>query len=206
MVQKQLKRRGIKDEKVLEAFREVPRHEFVPEDKRDRAYEDRPLPIGYGQTISQPYIVAEMIAALELESGDKVLEVGTGSGYAAAVLSRIVEHVYGLERIIELAEKGQKLCAGLGYDNVTIEPGDGTTGWPENAPFDGILVSAAAPEIPEPLVKQLKNGGRLVIPAGSKYSQKLLLIQKKDEDTVKKQLGRVRFVSLIGEKGWKDSD
>lgn len=202
MIEKQLKRRGIKNKKVLEAFRVVPRHEFVPADKKKFAYEDRPLPIGAGQTISQPYIVAQMIAALDPRAEDKILEVGTGSGYAAAILAQIVDRVYGLERISKLAKKGELNCHKLGYDNVEIKAGDGTTGWPEKSPFSGIIVSAAAPEIPEKLPEQLEEGGILVIPVGSKYSQRLLRIEKKNGNLNQQNLGGVRFVSLIGEDGW----
>ncbi len=205
MIETQLKSRGIENEKVLKAFLDVPRHKFVPDHLKEKAYEDRPLPIGEGQTISQPYIVAEMISALAPESKDKVLEVGCGSGYAAAILAQIVNKVYGLERIKAVAEQAKKNIAFLKYENIEIELGDGTKGWPEAAPYDGILVSAAAPDIPDSLLKQLKTGGYMCIPVGGKNSQKLLQIKKIDENEIeKKNLGRVRFVPLIGEKGWDD--
>ncbi len=202
MVKRQLKNRGIKHKEVLEAFRSVPRHKFVNEDQRNKAYGDYPLPIGQGQTISQPYIVALMIEALEPEAGDIMLEIGTGSGYAAAVLSRTVERVYGLERVQELAVRGQKNCDELGYTNVFISVGDGTKGWPDKAPFDGILVSAAAPEVPDVLLEQLALGGSLVIPVGSRYSQELLKIKRSNQGFEREKLGGVRFVALVGEQGW----
>ena len=202
MVNKQLKRRGITEEEIREAFLTVPRQKFVPEDLKEKAYQDRPLPIGEEQTISQPYIVALMLQALEPEPEDVVLEIGTGSGYAAAVLSRIVDKVYGLERLPELALRGQLNCKQLGYDNVLIESGDGTIGLPEKAPFNGILVSAAAPDVPDSLLDQLAEEGTLVIPVGSRYTQKLLKIKKKDGTFTRENLGGVRFVSLVGEEGW----
>ncbi len=203
MVKTQLVDRGIDDGAVLNAFREVPRHKFVPEELQEKAYEDTPLLIEEGQTISQPYIVAEMIQALEPGKEDVVLEVGTGSGYAAAVLSRIVSRIYTIEFHETLAEKAENRYNELGYDNIEITIGDGSKGWPEKAPFSGILVSAAAPDIPDTLLEQLKIGGKLVLPVGDKYLQELLQITKvSEEELSKKALGKVRFVPLVGEEGW----
>jgi protein-L-isoaspartate(D-aspartate) O-methyltransferase len=203
MVEQQLMGRDIEDNRVLEAFLEVPRHEFVPEEQQDSAYEDRPLPIGKDQTISQPYIVAEMIQALKPEAGDRVLEVGTGSGYATAILSRIVAEVYSVERFEELARKAENRFQSLGYDNIEVHVGDGTKGWSEKSLYDGILVSAAAPGVPAPLEKQLASGGRIVVPVGEKGMQKLFRIENKEGKLEKSNLGMVRFVPLIGEEGWK---
>ncbi|MGM0502779.1 MAG: protein-L-isoaspartate(D-aspartate) O-methyltransferase [Bacillota bacterium] len=203
MVAEQLLARDINDEKVLEAFRTVPREEFVPIDLKDKAYLDRPLAIGEGQTISQPYIVAAMVQALELQSDDKILEIGTGSGYAAAIVAEIVDTVHGVERYQALAKKAQKRLEKLEYNNVTIHIGDGTTGWEESAPYDGIIVSAAAPEIPDSLIEQLVEGGYLIIPVGTKRVQQLYQVHKKDDATIdKKELSSVRFVPLLGEEGW----
>jgi len=207
MVDKQLKKRGINDDKVLNAFLTVPRHRFVPEDRQEMAYEDGPLPIGEGQTISQPYIVAEMIQALDLHENDNVLEVGTGSGYATAILSRITEKVYSIERYQLLADKADKLFESLGYDNIEINIGDGTKGWQKKAPFSGILVSAAAPEIPQTLKRQLKKDGCLVLPVGDRNIQELFQLRYKDDgEYSKKSMGMVRFVPLIGKEGWKKGD
>ena len=173
MVESQLVRRGIKDRRVLDAMRQVPRHLFIPKDMRDLAYCDGPLPIGQGQTISQPYIVALMTELLELTGQEKVLELGTGSGYQAAILSRLVSQVYSVERHAALAEQAEKVFAQLGYDNIVIKVGDGTLGWPEHSPYDAIIVTAAAPDIPQPLTDQLADGGRLVAPVGSRWSQVL---------------------------------
>lgn len=204
MVENQIISRGIGNEAVLEAFRTVPRHIFVPDRLKERAYEDNPLPIGEGQTISQPYIVALMIAALEPEESDNILEVGTGSGFAAAVLSRIVSRVYSIERYEVLADRAREVYAELGYDNIEVIAADGSSGWPEKAPFDGILVSAAAPRVTETLKKQLKPGGNLVIPVGDKTMQDLIQIKYDSSGKYReKSLGLVRFVPLIGKKGWK---
>lgn len=204
MVEEQLVPRGIENENVLKAFRNVPRHEFVPEDQRDSAYADHPLPIGKGQTISQPYIVAEMISALEPEKGDRVLEIGLGSGYAAALLAEIVENVYAIERVPELTEKAEDVFNSLNYKNIVVKTGDGTKGWPEKAPFDCVLVSAAAPDVPDVLLKQLVNNGVIVIPAGEKMVQQLWKVTRKGEEKFSREkMGAVRFVPLIGEKGWK---
>lgn len=186
----------ITDTRVLEAMRRVPRHRFVPAAYRDRAYENSPLPIGYGQTISQPYIVALMTQLLQLTPGETVLEIGTGSGYHAAVLSEIPTSVFSVEIVPELASSANKRLSKLGYDRVTVKQGDGYYGWPENAPFAAIVVTAAPSHIPPPLIEQLEPGGRMVIPVGSAYRvQQLMLVTKDDEGTVRKQgLMPVRFV------------
>lgn len=169
-----IRRHGIKDPRVLEAILKVPRHLFVPKELIHEAYVDAPLPIGEGQTISQPYIVALMTEALELDENSKVLEIGTGSGYQAAILAEIAKEVYTVERIPSLKEKARKVLDALGYENIKFKVGDGTEGWPEYAPYDAIIVTAGAPEIPKPLVEQLKVGGRLVIPVGDELTQRLL--------------------------------
>lgn len=204
MVKKQLIRRGIEDKNVLDAFREVPRDKFVPEDVKEYSYHDGPLPIGKDQTISQPYIVAEMVEALELKKEDIVLEIGTGSGYEAAILSRIAKEVYSVERIQSLADKAKNILDDLGYKNINIKVGDGTLGWPDgNKIFDGIIVSAGAPSIPESYKKQLKERGYLVIPVGSRALQNLYKVRKNSDNNLSKHsLGHVRFVPLVGEQGW----
>lgn len=203
MVEEQLRARGIRHEGVLDAMREVPRDEFVPKATAEWAYEDLPLPIGEGQTISQPYTVATMAEMLELKPTDKVLDVGTGSGYAAAVMSRIVRAVYSMERHEALAESAAQKLKSLGYDNVHVRHGDGTLGWPEHAPFDAIMVAAGGVSVPRPLLEQLTVGGRLVIPIGeSDRGQKLQRIRRTSEEEYKSEdLGAVRFVPLIGEAG-----
>jgi len=204
MVKKQLIRRGIKDKKVLDAFRKVPREIFVPDDVKEYSYQDGPLPIGKEQTISQPYIVAEMVEALELDKEDIVLEIGTGSGYQTAILAQIAKHVYSLERIQSLADKAKIILDELDYKNITIKLGDGSLGWPDgNMKFAGIIVSAGAPSIPESYKQQIKIGGYIVIPVGSQALQNLYKIEKRSESDFKKQsLGHVRFVPLIGEQAW----
>lgn len=205
MVNDQVQARGVQDFKVLQAMRAVRREAFVPEDMRDLSYRDSPLPIGAGQTISQPYIVGYMIEALGLKGGEKVLEIGGGSGYAAAVLAEIASQVYTVERIDELAENAAKSLSQEGYDNVNVMSGDGTTGWEEFAPFDAILVSAGAPSIPESLKHQLTIGGRMVVPVGShKNVQELVRITRRDQEQFDlEKLADVRFVPLIGEQGWE---
>lgn len=203
MVQEQLVARGIKDTRVLDAMRKVPRHLFVEEGLWHQAYGDFPLPIGEGQTISQPYIVALMTEALHLRGGKKILEIGTGSGYQAAVLAELTKQVFSIERIGSVAAKARKILDELGYANVLIQVSDGTHGWKEEAPFDGIMVTAGAPEIPSTLVAQLGMTGRLVIPVGDEYSQTLFTVVKKEKGYKKNDLGGVRFVKLIGEHGWK---
>ncbi len=198
MVRSQIARRDVRDPRVLEAMRETPRHRFVPPDQRDRAYLDRPLPIGLGQTISQPYIVAKMTELLRPEATDRVLEIGTGSGYQAAVISRLVAKVYSIEIVPELAERAAKALAELGYANVEVIAGDGYRGLPKQAPFDGILVTAAPDEIPQPLVEQLAVGGRMVIPVGDFY-QELTVVEKTAGGVKQRVVFPVRFVPMTGE-------
>ncbi len=205
MVENQLVGRGIADRAVLEAMRRVPRTEFVGAELNEFAYEDSPLPIDEGQTISQPYMVALMAQALELKEDDRVLEVGTGSGYAAAVLSRIASEVFTVERLQGLAHSSAKRFVEFHYDNIHVLHGDGTLGWPEHGPYDAIVVAAGGPEIPPPLLEQLKIGGRLVIPTGeTKKSQTLLRVRRTGESKFEQEdLGAVRFVPLIGAQGWE---
>lgn len=192
--------RGGIDTTVLAAMRRVPRHLFVPDELVDLAYADRPLPIGYSQTISQPYIVALMTDLLDLQPGDAVLEIGTGSGYQAAVLGELVSRAYTIEIVPELAQLAAERLARLGYEDLTVREGDGYYGWPEHAPFDAIIVTAAASHVPPPLVQQLKPGGRMIIPVGSRFSvQHLLLVEKEPDGPVRtRQLLPVRFVPLTG--------
>jgi protein-L-isoaspartate(D-aspartate) O-methyltransferase len=196
MVDRQILARGIEEENVLDAMRSVPRHLFVPEDLRDQAYVDFPQRIGSGQTISQPYIVALMTALLNLEGGEKVLEIGTGSGYQAAVLSKMGAMVYTIEIREELAEQARETLTRLEYANIHYRTGDGYQGWPEEAPFDAIVVTAAPPEIPERLVEQLKVGGRLVIPVG-RYFQDLMVVTKREDGVKKQRVAAVRFVPMV---------
>ena len=206
MIDYQLAARGLHDQTVLDAVSAVPREEFVPTDLVEFAYRDSPLPIAASQTISQPYIVALMTAALELKPSDHALEVGTGSGYAAAILAEIVDYVYTIERHKILADTARIRLEELGYKNVQVLYGDGTLGWPEHAPFDAIVVAAGGPKVPEQLKKQLAIGGRLVIPVGSALrTQKLFRIRRISEDEYQEEdLGSVRFVPLIGAAGWED--
>jgi protein-L-isoaspartate(D-aspartate) O-methyltransferase len=204
MVEQQIRKRGVRNARVLAAMEKVPRHRFVPDNASDHAYEDSPLSIGKGQTISQPYMVALMTECLAPEPDDRVLEVGTGSGYQTAILAELARKVYSIERIPELAERADELLSRLGYENVSIRMGDGSEGWIEKAPFDAIVVTAGAPEIPDPLVEQMEAGGRLVIPIGSAHHQTLC--------TVRKEQARIRteegtgcvFVPLIGTFGWEE--
>jgi protein-L-isoaspartate(D-aspartate) O-methyltransferase len=199
MVKDQIADRGIKDSATLQAMEAVPRHEFVPEDYREYAYNDGPLPIGYGQTISQPYIVALMTELANLSKGKKALEIGTGSGYQAAVLAQIIDSVYTVEIIKELGESARDRLVKLGYGKVNVKIGDGYFGWEEHAPFDAIIVTAAAEHIPPPLIKQLKDGGRMVIPVGHPYfTQNLVLVEKKDGKVTSRDIIPVRFVPLTG--------
>lgn len=205
MVETQIRARGVKDERVLAAMEKIPRHLFVDEGLIDQAYSDSPLPIGEMQTISQPYIVALMTEALMLKGGEKVLEIGTGSGYQTAILAELGASVFSVERIASLAARARKILDSLNYFNVAIRVGDGTFGWREESPFAAIIVTAGAPKIPRILVEQLIGGGRLVIPVGSRFSQDLLRVTKlsNDPDDVKKEsLCGCRFVNLIGEHGW----
>jgi protein-L-isoaspartate(D-aspartate) O-methyltransferase len=204
MVETQLRRRGVTDAAVLAAMEAVPRHRFVPEEFRARAYEDAPLPIGDGQTISQPYIVAAMTAALRLRPDDRVLEIGTGCGYQAAVLSRLAKEIFTVERRPKLALAALERLARLGYGNVHVHCGDGTLGLPEFAPFDAILVAAAAPAVPDPLLMRLGEGGRLILPVGDLEHQELQLIEKQGTAFLKSTLEGCRFVPLVGYYGWHD--
>ena len=203
MVRQQIEARGISDAAVLAAMRKVPRHLFVSEALRDQAYGDYPLPIGEQQTISQPYIVAEMTQALALSPEDRVLEIGTGSGYQAAVLSEIAFRVYTIERIYPLYIRTRKLFDKLRYHNIVTRYGDGTAGWNEEAPFDAIIVTAGAPHIPKVLIDQLAMGGRLVVPVGDQYTQDLVKVYRDEDGLHQANLGGCRFVKLVGEHGWK---
>ena len=204
MVDQQLVARGIRDPDVLRAMAEVPREAFVPAHLRKVAYADSPLPIGEGPTISQPYIVALMTEAMEVSEGEHVLEVGTGSGYAAAVLSRIADDVYTIERYASLARDARRRFEELGYENIYVRHGDGTMGWAEYAPYDAIVVTAGGPQVPEPLLQQLAAGGCLIIPIGaSHYTQELVRIRRTSEANYRREnLGAVRFVPLGGSEGW----
>ena len=202
MVEYQLRGRGIRDERVLDAMARVPRHEFVPERFHAQAYEDHPIPIGYGQTISQPYIVALMLEALALEPTDKVLEIGTGSGYQTALLAELAASVYSIERHAGLAQNAERVLAKLGYTNIVVLVGDGSEGLPQHAPFDAIIVSAAAPELPSTLVEQLRDGGRMVIPVGPAHAQELQLVQKQQGQLLVSYLEGCRFVPLITGQGY----
>lgn len=207
MVDEQLREHGISDERVLEAMGRVPREEFVPADLRDAAYEDGPLPIGSGQTISQPFTVAIMCQALQLGGTEKVLEIGAGSGYSAAILSLLAKSVYTIERVPELAEGARARLTRLGYDNVRVRVGDGTLGLPDEAPFDAIVVTAGAESLPDAYVRQLCPGGRIVIPIGEyRYNQTMYRFTRLDEELRVENLGGFAFVPLIGRYGWHESD
>ena len=206
MIESQIAGRGVRDPLVLEAMRKVPRERFVAIGLSAFAYEDTPLPIGEKQTISQPYIVARMIEAAEVKPGDRVLEVGTGTGYAAAVVSRFAGSVHTIERYRSLSDEARRHFTELGYSNIEVRAGDGTMGWPEAAPFDAILVAAASPEVPQPLKNQLVVGGRLVIPVGEAEQSLLKITRRSDDDFLEENLGLVRFVPLIGERGWREQD
>jgi len=198
MVDTQIRARGVKDERVLAAMEAVPRAEFVPAAQRPYAYEDRPLPIGEDQTISQPYIVALMTELLEVKEGDRVLEIGTGSGYQAAVLAELTPHVYTIEIIPTLAERAEETLRRLGYDAVEVKAGDGYLGWPDRAPFDGIIVTCAPEEVPGPLKEQLREGGRMVIPVGPQWTHQTLYVLTKKGDTLEqKEIIPVRFVPMV---------
>jgi protein-L-isoaspartate(D-aspartate) O-methyltransferase len=204
MVETQLVARGIHDPRVLEAMRKIPRHLFVDEALRDQSYNDHPLPIGEKQTISQPFIVALMTESLHLEGNEKVLEIGTGSGYQAAILAELAGRVFSIERHPNLAYRANQILRKMGYTNVIIRVGDGSMGWPDDSPFDGILVTAGTPSIPQPLVDQLAPGGRLVAPVGDRFTQEMVLVERTSEGTTKSNLGSVRFVDLVGKWGWKE--
>jgi protein-L-isoaspartate(D-aspartate) O-methyltransferase len=205
MVAQQLEPRRITDARVLAAMREVPRHLFVPERDRRSAYGDHALPIGHGQTISQPYMVAVMCQELTVQPGDKVLEIGAGSGYQAAVLSRLAETVITVERIPALAKQAEKTLEAAGYRNVQVVVGDGTAGFPERAPYERIIVAAGAPEVPEPLLEQLAEGGRLVAPVGGRGYQQLIIADKVGGEVAEQHGCQCVFVPLIGQHGWDDA-
>jgi protein-L-isoaspartate(D-aspartate) O-methyltransferase len=207
MVDSQVRSRGIRDTRLLKTMESIPRHLFVEEALRDQAYNDNPLPIDERQTISQPYIVALMTEALELKGNEKILEIGTGSGYQTAMLAELAERVFSIERIASLASGARKMLVFLNYYNVAIRIGDGTYGWKEESPFDGIIVTAGAPTIPKSYVEQLAVGGRLVIPIGERHSQVLVKLTRLSEninDVKKEDLGGCRFVDLIGDHGWEN--
>ena len=201
MVEKQLALRGISDERVLRAMRETPRHLFMPQAQRERAYDDRPLAIGHGQTISQPYIVALMTSLMELNGKEKILEIGAGSGYQAAILSQVAGQIHSIERVPELAAAARARLADLGYDNVQVIHGDGGLGLPEQAPFDAIMLTAAASEIPPPLYWQVRDGGLMVGPVGSRYEQVLIRLRRVGDEWKQETLTPVIFVPLTGEYG-----
>jgi protein-L-isoaspartate(D-aspartate) O-methyltransferase len=197
MVERQIERRGVDDARVLQALRDVKRHLFVPPGEIDSAYEDHPLSIGHGQTISQPYIVAIMTEAIEPQPSDRVLEIGTGSGYQAAVLAELVQEVYSIEIVEPLGRAAAQRLKDLGYDNVTVRIGDGYKGWPEKAPFDAIVVTAAPPEIPQALVDQLAEGGSMVLPVGTAFQELMLVEKKKGGEITKRVITAVRFVPMV---------
>ena len=200
MVETQIKGRGVTDSRVTEVMSSVPRHEFLPENYRTHAYEDHPLPIGYGQTISQPYIVAFMTEQLRPQLTDRVLEIGTGSGYQAAVLSKLVAEVYTIEIVKPLAQRAEMDLRRLNYSNVKVKAGDGYKGWPEHAPFDAIIVTAAPDHVPQPLIDQLKEGGRMIIPVGGREMQQLYLLEKHAGKLMQRAVLPVNFVPLTREK------
>jgi protein-L-isoaspartate(D-aspartate) O-methyltransferase len=204
MVSQQLAARGIRDERVLAAMSKVPRHLFVDEALRDQSYSDFPLPIGHGQTISQPYIVALMTELLGLQGYEKVLEIGTGSGYQTAILAELSRFVYSVERISALLFRAKTILHGMGYSNVHIKLDDGTWGWRENAPYDAILVTAGAPYVPEPLLEQLADSAVMVIPVGDEFSQTLVRVHKSAGRITQETITGVRFVKLVGEHGWRE--
>ena len=203
MVKTQLVPRGIKDERMLAAMKKVPRHLFVDEPMQHRAYDDSALPIGEGQTISQPYMVAVMTEFLELKGTEKVLEIGTGSGYQAAVLAELAKEVYTVERITVLAKRAEGRYRELGYDNIHVKVADGTLGWPEASPFDRIIITAGTPKVPEPLLQQLADQGMLIAPVGDRFSQQIIKVRKIGEKVVEEYHTPCVFVPLIGEYGWK---
>ncbi len=203
MVEEQIVARGIKDTRLIAAMKKVPRHLFVEEALQSQAYGDYPLPIGEKQTISQPYMVALMTETLGLTGKEKILEIGTGSGYQTAILAEVAAKVFSVERIRTLAIKARKLLLELGYLNVDVKFSDGTLGWLEESPFDAIMVTAGSPEIPQPLIDQLKVGGRMAIPIGDAYVQDLIRIVKKEDGFQKENFGGCRFVKLIGKHGWE---
>ena len=202
MVERQIARRGISSPRILEAFSEIPRHLFIPENQHLYAYADGPLPIGKGQTISQPYIVAYMTMHLNLKGDEKVLEIGTGSGYQAAILGKLAGEVHTIERHSSLAKSASKLLEELGFNNIQVHQGDGTIGLPDFAPYGGIMVTAAAPDVPAPLLSQLADDGRLIMPVGGRIGQVLHLYQRRGKEITREDLAPVAFVPLIGDHGW----
>jgi protein-L-isoaspartate(D-aspartate) O-methyltransferase len=204
MVESQLIARGVKDPRVLDAMRKIPRHMFVDEALQNQAYNDHPLPIGDKQTISQPYIVALMTEALRLQGNEKVLEIGTGSGYQTAVLAELADRVFSIERIAALSFRANQILRKLGYSNCILRIADGTMGWPDESPFDAIIVTAGSPSAPQPLIDQLAVGGRLVLPVGDHLSQELTLVERAPEGIRKTPMGGVRFVALVGKWGWEE--
>lgn len=204
MVQEQLIKRGIRDELVLNAMRKVNRHRFVSEKNWDKAYDDTPIAIDCSQTISQPYMVALMTELLKLTGHEKVLEIGTGSGYQTAILAELAREVYSIERHVSLVEQAKLLLAEIGYTNIKIRAGNGTLGWPEKAPFEAMMVTAGAPEVPDELINQLSDYGRLVIPVGSTHQQDLLLVSKRGDSYISKSICGCVFVPLVGRKGWEN--
>ncbi|MCD4740928.1 MAG: protein-L-isoaspartate(D-aspartate) O-methyltransferase [Desulfobacteraceae bacterium] len=205
MVESQIIARGVTDSSVIKAMKKIPRHLFVSDALVESAYGDHPLPIGEGQTISQPYIIAEMTQALELKGDERVLEIGTGSGYQAAVLAAIVDRVYTIERNNTLFLNTKKLFDKLKYHNIVTKYSDGTLGWDQQSPFDAIIVTAGGEEIPEPLIKQLAPGGKLIMPVGGNFTQELIIVKKTTKGIITKNLGGCRFVKLIGQHGWKNN-
>ncbi len=203
MVDEQLARRGITDARVLDAMRRIPRHRFVEEGLAHSAYEDHPLPIGEGQTISQPYIVALMTSLLELTGQEKVLEVGTGSGYQTAVLGALARRVCSIERLPRLAERARAMLESLGVSNVWIRVGNGALGWPDEAPFDRILVAAGGPTVPPPLMEQLGEGGRMILPVGSAEDQVLTVVERAGGEIRSREMGECKFVKLVGKYAWE---
>lgn len=203
MVKEQIIPRGIENENVIEAIKSVPRHLFVDKTYHHQAYNDYPLPIGHGQTISQPYMVAAMTELLELKGDEKVLEIGTGSGYQTAILAYLCEKVYSIERISALTKKAREILGHLGFKNVNLMVGDGSMGWPDYAPYDGIIVTAGAPEIPNALIAQLADKGRLVIPTGDEFSQILNVVKKHKGRIYRKEHFGCTFVPLVGKEGWE---
>ncbi|MGH7825727.1 MAG: protein-L-isoaspartate(D-aspartate) O-methyltransferase [Candidatus Binatia bacterium] len=204
MIREQLAARQIRDPKVIEAMRAVPRHLFVPDEVKSNAYEDRPLPIGKDQTISQPYMVALMVQALELNGNEKVLEIGTGSGYETAILAELSAQVFSIERLEDLAARAQTLLAALGYQNIRIKVGDGTLGWQEHAPYDAIVITASSPQIPRPLIEQLHPNGIFILPMGEEQLQSLVRLRKSKDGIREEYLGECRFVKLRGAYGWEE--
>ncbi len=203
MVEDQLRRRGIEDARILNAFLKVPRHEFVPRHLREDAYRDCPLPIGSGQTISQPYMVATMTAEAAVKEGDRVLEIGTGSGYQAAILAELADAIYSVERHENLSQRAKGILESLGYTNIHLKVADGTLGWESESPFSSIVVTAGAPHIPKPLVEQLAIGGKLVIPIEDGFAQVLYIVERTPSGVEKRRGERCTFVPLVGKFGWQ---